>query len=515
MSDKKGKGASGMNALKTAARLFVALILVTAVQAAALPTDTVTRNLNGVQQCLKTYTVAPDYPPEKLAQEPFELDGYSYVFSSMDKKERYFEDEKSHTETVTVKTSERELSAVISALPPVKDYDDGKYRGVLNLNASTIHTEAAGYETQSYAVSATREFENLDSNDMSYIPANMTKDGVTLSLQSVDWQAQESELVEDMLIPSSYKAVASYAGTGYRKAATGYVSTASYTGTVSCRLLKDVTYTVTYVGTPIEKPPEKLEEPSPQEPEEPLREETEKQPQENAEGVTTLENPEAASDTASPVDTPESAPEPSENEPPEAEEPESVTPPETTENPPEAETPATAEPSDTPETVVSDNPDKDEKTSERRFRLLCAGGGIVALIVIITVATAMERRRKQRASAYDEVDDYPYYNGYGEPPYNGDGAPPYEPEDANAPYDDGSPAPWETDAWEEDGATYPPDGAQFSADEMRYSADETGSADEPYDNAFPSFDAPDVSAADEADAYPEAEESPGDGYGNA
>ena len=512
-----------MNALKTAARLFVALIFVTAVQAAALPTDTTVRNLNGVQQCLKTYTVSPDYPPEKLAQELFELDGYSYVFSSMDKKERYFEDEKPHTETVTVKTSERELSAVISALPPTKDYDDGKYRGVLNLNASTIHTEAAGYETQSYAVSATREFENLDSNDMSYIPASMTKDGVTLSLQSVDWQAQESELVEDMLIPSSYKAVASYAGTGYRKAATGYVSTASYTGTVSCRLLKDVTYTVTYVGTPVEKPPETSEEQSPQppqEPEETLREETEKPPQENAKSVTATENPEAASDAASPAETPESTPEPSENEPPEAENSESVTPTETTENPPEAETPATAEPSETPETVVSDKSDKDDKTSERRFRLLCAGGGIVALIVIITLATTWERRRKQRASAYDEPDDYPYYNGYGEPPYNEDGSLPYEPEDANAPYDDG-PAPWETDAWEEDGA-YLPDGAQYGADEMRYGADETGSgipdsenADEPYDNGFPSFDAPDVSAADETDAYPEAEESPGDGYGNA
>ena len=167
-------------------------------------------------------------PPEPVnfAEAPFERDGWLYTFSSISKKENYFEDEKPHTETATVQTSSQELSEVLSALPPVKSYDDGKYRGVLHLNASTIHTEAAGVETQSYAVSATREFADLDSNDMSYIPATMTKDGVTLSLQSVDWQIQESELVEDMLIPSSYKAVASYAGTGYRKAATGYVSTA-------------------------------------------------------------------------------------------------------------------------------------------------------------------------------------------------------------------------------------------------------------------------------------------------
>ena len=205
--------------------------------------------------------MSPDFPSEKLAEASFERDGWLYTFSSISKKENYFEDEKPHTETATVQTSSQELSDVLSALPPTKSYDNGKYRGVLHLNASTIHTEAAGYETQSYAVSATREFTDLDSNDMSYIPPTVDKDGVTLSLQSVDWQIQESELVEDMLIPSSYKAVASYAGTGYRKAATGYASTASYTGTVSCRVLKDVTYAVTYVGVPVEPPPKETEEP--------------------------------------------------------------------------------------------------------------------------------------------------------------------------------------------------------------------------------------------------------------
>ena len=183
-----GKAPPVPGILKDASRFVVTLILITA--AAALPTDTVVQNVNGVQQCVKTCTVS------KLAEVPFERDGWLYTFSSMSKKENYFEDEKPRTETVTVKTSSRELSDVLSALPPTKEYDDGKYRGVLDLNASTIHTEAAGQETQSYAVSATREFQDLDSNDMSYIPPTVTKDGVTLSLQSVDWRVQESELVE-------------------------------------------------------------------------------------------------------------------------------------------------------------------------------------------------------------------------------------------------------------------------------------------------------------------------------
>ena len=201
-----------------------------------------------------TYNVPPGFDSGALSEEPFELDGYEYTFASANRVENYQEDKKSHTETVTVKTSRQELSAVLAELPTTREYSDGNYSGTLTLNTSTIRTEAAGYENSSYPVSATKEYGGLDSNDLSYIPGTMNKDGVTLTLQSVDWQVEGSDLVEDMLVPSSYRAVASYSGTGYRKTPTGYVSTASYTGTVSCRVLRDITYTVTYIGTALPEP---------------------------------------------------------------------------------------------------------------------------------------------------------------------------------------------------------------------------------------------------------------------
>ena len=480
-----------MGILKDASRFVVTLILITAAHAAALPTDTTVSNVNGVQQCVKTYTVSPDFPSEKLAEAPFERDGWLYTFSSMDRKENYFHDEKPHTETVTVKTSERELSAVISALPPSRDYDDGKYSGVLHLNASTIHTEAAGYETQSYAVSATREFTDLDSNDMSYIPATMTKDGVTLSLQSVDWQIQESELVEDMLIPSSYKAVASYAGTGYRKAATGYVSTASYAGTVSCRVLKDVTYTVTYVGVPVEPPPKETEE-LPE-----TTEQIEKAPEmagQVSESAERSNEPDDAGETPEPspvADAPDVPETPGDKEP----ETEWV------DNGASEEIPQETETAELPEPRQSDEPEETGMTESdgglRRFLYAC--GGVVALIVIALIAAAMNRR-KQEASGYD---DSPYYGGYAEPPYN--------PEDENAPYDDG-PAPWETDAWEEDGVSYPADGARYGAEEIESEILNQENAEQPYNNndAIPyGTDAPPLE-----DDYPATDEESESGRGD-
>lgn len=82
------------------------------------------------------------------------------------------------------------------------------------------------------------------------------KDGITIPLNSVDWQVQSTVLVGDVLVPATYKAVAYYSGRAYYSAATGYISTAEYKGTVVCSEVRDITYVVTYVGTPIAIPTE-------------------------------------------------------------------------------------------------------------------------------------------------------------------------------------------------------------------------------------------------------------------
>lgn len=58
--------------------MCLALALALSVNAFALevPTDTVVQNLNGSQQVIKTFTVAPGTDPQELIEEPFELEGY-------------------------------------------------------------------------------------------------------------------------------------------------------------------------------------------------------------------------------------------------------------------------------------------------------------------------------------------------------------------------------------------------------------------------------------------------------
>lgn len=230
--------------------LALAFSLLCCVSAGAMevPVSSTVQNLNGVQQYIKTYTVTPELDPETLIEEPFHYEGYSYAYFSMTKQENGFADKKQHTETVTVETEKKDLNAVLDALAPSIEYDDGHYSGTLNLDHTTIKTEAAGYTSRSYTVTETKEIGNLDSNDMAYVPATTVKNGVTIPLSSVDWQVQGTALVDNILTPSSYKAVATYSGKAYYNAATGYISTAEYTGEVSCDEIESVTYTVTYVG---------------------------------------------------------------------------------------------------------------------------------------------------------------------------------------------------------------------------------------------------------------------------
>ena len=247
--------------------LAMTAMLSISVFALEVPTDSVVQNLNGVQQYVKTYTVSPEVDPESLIEGPFIYEGYSYTYSEIIRTDNHFTEEKQHTETVTVETDKKDLNTILEVLEPTIEYDDGVYSGTLSLDHKSIQTEASEYKTASKTLSVTREIGNLDSNDMAYVPSTTVQDGVTIPLSSVDWQVQSTVLVGDLLVPSTYTAIAYYSGKVYYNVASSYVSTAEYKGTVSCDEVRDITYTVTYVGTPYTAPaptpPVHTEEPAP------------------------------------------------------------------------------------------------------------------------------------------------------------------------------------------------------------------------------------------------------------
>ena len=120
---------------------------------------------------------------------------------------------------------------------------------MLTLDHTTLQTEAAGYTTKYYTITDTKQFTGLPRNDPSYVPTTTVKDGKTLSLSNISWAVTGTGLADDTLVPTSYTATATYQATGSRSAATGYITTATYTGEITSEGIGSVQYTVTYLGT--------------------------------------------------------------------------------------------------------------------------------------------------------------------------------------------------------------------------------------------------------------------------
>ena len=241
--------------------VLLVLSLMTTAMAAEVPVSLVAENLNGQQRIVKTYELPPGTDPDTLKEPSFTYDGFTYTWAYTTKDEHTFLETKDVTETVTVETGKKDLNAVLEQLAPTIPYDDGEFSGELALDHTTISTEAAGYATKSGKVTATKTIGPLDRNDMSYVPATTVKDGRTLNLVNVEWQVIGTDLVGDVLAPSSYQAVATYSASTSYQVATGYVSTAEYKGTVTASGIESITYTVVYVGTEIVPEPPQPTEP--------------------------------------------------------------------------------------------------------------------------------------------------------------------------------------------------------------------------------------------------------------
>lgn len=253
---------------KTVLSLILALTLalgccVSASAANYIPDNVTYQNLNGQQLGIKVFTLLPDQDPADLIEQDYEFDGYIYSYSSIVKEEQTFREERQHKETTTITTESKNLEDILANLAPTIEYDDGTSAGTLYLDHNSIKTEAAGYANSSYTVTATKNYTGLDRNDSSYIDKTVNKDGRTLSLSNVTWTVESTTLVGEELVPATYAAVATYSGTAYTSRATGYITTADYSGTVTASGIASIKYTVTYLGKEIivEEPVVVTEEP--------------------------------------------------------------------------------------------------------------------------------------------------------------------------------------------------------------------------------------------------------------
>lgn len=231
--------------------LMASMLILALCGMTAVPDSVETLKKGDKVEIVKIYHLSPDEDPSILIEEPFEQDGYEYQYQSMVKEETINQQSKLAEKELTFSTDTNKLEEILPDIPGSIPYDgkDG-YEGNLVLNPSSIQTEAEGYASSSYTVSDTRTYTNLPYNDKSLIPQTVEKNGMTLTLAGVSWQGEGGTGANGSLIPTSYTATASYSAVGSRSYATGYITTARYSGDVTLTT-EDILYTLTYSGEPI------------------------------------------------------------------------------------------------------------------------------------------------------------------------------------------------------------------------------------------------------------------------
>ena len=231
--------------------LAVLLLLSTTAFAAEYPSQVSYSMNNGIFEVRKTYELPVDQEPSMQAKQSFEQDGYSFTLTDLLRQELPEQQSKEYTETVTVSSESKELTAILPLLADTKAVttEDG-FTGTLKLDTGSITVEPAGYKNNSWTVSATRTYPNLSSMDLEYIPKTTTENGRTLNFSTVDWQTDNTENVDDDAIGDRFSAIVTYTGT----------ASAQYSGEVEKVSLNKVQYVAVFHGTPLVVPEVEVEE---------------------------------------------------------------------------------------------------------------------------------------------------------------------------------------------------------------------------------------------------------------
>lgn len=241
--------------IPTLLALALTASLAPTVLAAVPPTPcyptSVSRSEDGAQ-IRKVYDLGPQDDPAGISRSDFQQEGFHYTLTDLLKQESPEREERFHTETVTLDSKSKDMESVLALLPAQREFttEDG-LTGTLSLKLDTVQVDVAGYGSSTRQVSATRSYPNLAGQDTSYIPKEITDNGRTLELASIDWQTDNTANEDGYAVGDRYTAIATYTGSATSSYVKGYVVTADYSGTVSRIALNKVRYVAIFEGVPL------------------------------------------------------------------------------------------------------------------------------------------------------------------------------------------------------------------------------------------------------------------------
>lgn len=222
-------------------------------EAVPYPTDIQLMEHGARNYLYKTYTVAADYSPDSLVESPFSQGGYRFRYSeTIQRSHTPGNLTKTVVEQKTMDSASGEKADILDLLGSSIPYaDNDGYKGEIFLVPESLIISENGHENYSYTIADTRTFDNLERNDPSYVPKSVQKNGVTLTLQGIDWSVTANEGVGYSEVASRYIAIASYSGVATGSKVSAYTATAAYSGNVVKEGVGKSSYTIVYEGEQI------------------------------------------------------------------------------------------------------------------------------------------------------------------------------------------------------------------------------------------------------------------------
>ncbi len=211
------------------------------------PITSYEKEQNGYMTISKTYALTEDENPDDIDKLDFERYGMTFTLQEVIKKDTTTQDVVKSTEVVEKQTSTNEVSKVIGEFEDTIEVERNGYKGVLSLDVKTITSSASGKKTSYGTQSITKNYYNLESQDLSQFPKTVTENGATYTFGGATFSSNTSSNIDNNQINSSVNAKVTYTRGTSNTYVTGYTTTATYTGELT-KLVKDKTlYTVTFM----------------------------------------------------------------------------------------------------------------------------------------------------------------------------------------------------------------------------------------------------------------------------
>ena len=142
---------------------------------------------------------------------------------------------------------------VLNLFETKKETEEEGYSGILELQNDSLKIKVHDSYIEEYKVTLTKEYNNVNQNELNNIPKTIEQDGTIYYLVNPVWKIAQTQKIDGQDIPISYNGIMNYEGVKERTIITSYLATVNYKGILEKEVTESITYNIDYEEIPQEK----------------------------------------------------------------------------------------------------------------------------------------------------------------------------------------------------------------------------------------------------------------------